>query len=301
MDNRNQKSHMLRTREEWLQVVETGLPSEERFSERNRAITARYARWYLDYPEQFKWAGMAAFASRQVGMAVVSAEMLLAPERLGAANPLLWLHRIASGMFMVRDLEEMRTGNNSIFHDIAWAHAAYLEGGLDEIEGNAVGRDRNQLLEGFRLIDRGVKTGGAGSEGEEALRLVWQGNLALLRHEQTEVLQPVFDRLSPGGCILASFGSELDFSGMFPSGPRCVASFPSFHGYLETIAGMRSIADAGHRWKWIESSVMPAWMEADRRMQADPALKRELISMASAEPGVLNRFAEFAGGLIPGG
>jgi len=289
---------MLRTKAEWLQVVESGLPPDERFSERNLAITARYARWYLDYPGQFKWAGMAAFASRQVGIAVVSAEMLLAPERLAAANPLLWLHRMASGMFMIRDLEEMRMGNNSIFHDIAWAHAAYLEGGLDEIEGNAVGTDRNQLLEGFRLIDRGVKTGGGFSEA--SLRLIWQGNMALLRHEQTEVLQPVFDRLSPGGRVLASFGSELDFSGRFPSDPRCVASFPSFHGYLETIAGMRSIADAGHRWKWIDSCVMPAWMEADRRMQEDPALKHELISMAAAEPGALRRIAEFTGGLVSG-
>jgi hypothetical protein len=291
---------MLRTREEWQLAVQEGMPPEERFSERNRAITARYARWYLDYPEKFKWAGMAAFASRQVGIAVVSSELLLAPERLGESNPLTWLHRMASGMFMVQDLEEMRAGNNRIFSDIAWAHAAYLAGGIEEIEGNAVGTDRDQLLEGFRLIDLGVKQAASCREGDEALRLVWQGNQALLRHEQTVVLQPVFDRLSPGGCVLASFGSELDFSGAFPSDPRCIASFSSFHGYMETLSGMRSIADAGHRWKWIELCVMPAWMEADRRMQMDPALRRKLISMASSEPGALQRIAEFTGSLMPG-
>lgn len=290
---------MLKTREEWLHAVESDLPSEDHFSERNRAITARYARWYLAHPDKLKWAGMAAFASRQVGLAIVSSEMMLAPERFGDANFLVQLHRMACGMFMISDLEEMRRGNNAIFHDIAWAHAAYLEGGLSEIEGNLSGQEGSLLLEGFRLIDRGVNIALSSPESDEAGKLVWEGNVTLLRHEQTAVLQPVFDRLSPGGRVLASFGSELDFSGLRPQDPACVASFSSFYGYLNAITGLKSVADADHRWQWVESSVVPAWMEADRRMLEDPSLQRELILMASSEPDMLQRLSSFAGRIIP--
>jgi hypothetical protein len=286
---------MLRTREEWQAAIKSGLPAENRFSERNRAITARYASWYLDHPDFFKWSGMAAYASRQVGIAIVSAEMMLAPERMGSANPFVWLHGVASGMFMVRDLVEIKSGNNRIFNDIAWAHAAYLEGGLDEVEGNAEGSDRGLLLEGFRMIDRGVKMPGS----DEASHLVWQGNMALLRHEQTVVLQPVFDSLSPGGKLLASFGSELDFSGGYPSDPRCVASFSAHCGYIETLAGMKSIACSADRWEWVESRVIPAWMESDRLMREEPARKRDLQSMASVEPGMLHRLSDLTARFLP--
>lgn len=269
------------------------LPSEEHFSERNREITSRYARWYLDHPVMFKWAGMAAFASRQVGIAIVSAEMLISPERLGEQNPLVGLHRMASGLLMRDDLDVIRTGNNSIFNDIAWAHEAYLGGGLQEIEENSAGSDLGLLLEGFRLIDRGLQALKSGGHDDEGEKLIWNGNILLLRHEQAVVLQPVFDRLSPGGRALASFGSELDFSGSFPADPHCSASFSGHFGYFETLAGIRSVADAVHRWEWVESRVVPAWMEADRRMMKDPSLKRELVSMASAEPGMLQRISGF--------
>jgi hypothetical protein len=290
---------MLRTKDEWLLSVEMALPPKERYTERNLAISARYAHWYLDHPEIFKWAGMAAFASRAAGTAIVLAEMMLAPERLGSWNPMVALHRLAAGQFMLSDLEEIRTGNNNIFRDIAWAHAAYVEGGLPEVDGCACGPDRELLLDGFSMIDRGLLLSGQHADDEEAERLVWAGNIALLRHEQLTVLQPVCDKLSPGGRILASFGSELDFTGEIPADPRCIASFSSYHGYLETLSGLKSVADSTHRWQWIEGCVVPAWMAADRCMTEGSAQRRQLEGIASGEMGLLQRAAIFTGVLLP--
>jgi len=292
---------MERKGSDWRSVVESGLPPEERWSERNRAITERYARWYLDHPRMFKWAGMAAFASRQVGLAVLAAELLDVPGRRGDANPLAGMHRMAASLFMREDLDVIRSGNNAIFRDIAWAHAAYLAGGLEEVAGHVAGEEGRELLEGFSLIDRGVLLYASGTADEEAEKLIWEGNIMLLRHEQTAVLQPVFDRLSPGGRILASLGSELDFSGTVFSDSRCVASFTTHCGYLETLSGMKSVADPEVRWDWVASRVIPSWMEADRRIGLDESLRRELISMASGEPGVLHRVSGFLGGALQGG
>jgi hypothetical protein len=291
---------MLRTKNEWLRYVESGLPPEERYSERNRAITARYASLYLAHPDMFKWAGMASFASRQVGVAIVMAEMLVAPERMGMENPLAGMHRLAAQQFMLQDLEEMRRGNNNIFRDIAWAHAAYIEGGLPEVENCAVGTDRGLLLEGFVLIDRGMGFLRQNDDTEVGARLIWEGNILLLRHEQTTVLQPIFDTLTPGGRIVASFGSELDFSCKLPSFPEFRTSFSSHYGYLETLAGLKSIADPLHRWQWVESCVVPAWMAADRAMREGTATMEQLLSMVAGEPGLLHQVSSFTGGLLPG-
>lgn len=289
---------MLYTKEEWLGLVESGLPPVDRYSERNRAITSRYARWYLDHQNVFKWAGMASFASRQVGVAIVVAEMLQAPQRSGNANLLAALHRFGAERLLLHDFEEIRKGNNNIFRDIAWAHAAFIHGGFPEVEANAEGSDRGLMLDGFDAIARGMARLTDDPGDPEGLRLVWEGNIALLRHEQLHILQPVFDLLSPGGRVLASFGSELDFSCTFPADRRCIASFPSHYGYVETLAGWKSIADADHRWQWVAANVIPAWMEADRGVASCRPRMEHVLAMSAGDPGFLHHVSAFTGRLL---
>src|SRR5690349_10814351 len=131
--------------EEWQQKAEEGLPPAADAIERNAEITARYVGWYLREPDLFKWAGMAAFASRQVGVAI-------------------GLDAVSAGLF--HDLEIIRVTNNLVYSDIAWAHLAYEHGGSSTIESaiklsaahaRAAGtpaKDYSLLQKGFALIDR---------------------------------------------------------------------------------------------------------------------------------------------------
>lgn len=285
---------MLRTREEWQQTAESVLPPRERYSDRNRMITARYAGWYLENPGILKWAGMAAFASRQVGLAILAAELMTVPERQnGDGNPLLALHRFGTERFMLADFEEIRNGNNNIYRDIAWAHAAYIGGGIAELEACAAEREDDLLVEGFGMIDRGRKLLRRDANDQEGERLIWEGNIFLLRHEQVDVLQPVFDRLSSGGRIIASFGSELDFSGDMLSDSRYRASFSSFHGYLETIAGLKSVASPSDRWQWVEQCVIPSWKAADRQMNRQWPGRNEMQKIAAGQQDIAQRLSAF--------
>lgn len=284
---------MSRTREEWRLAVESELPAPERYADRNRVITARYAGWYLEHPQIFKWAGMASFASRQVGLAILAAELMTAPERSEADALLLSLHRFGADWLLLADFEEIRQGNNNIYRDIAWAHAAYIDGGMEELSACASETDDAKLLAGFGLIDRGRELLRRDEHDGEGERLVWEGNLYLLRHEQIDVLQPVFDRLSPAGRIMASFGSELDFSGSLLPDSRCRASFSSFHGYFETLAGLKSVTNPTDRWQWVEKSVIPAWQSADRKMRLEWSGRSELVSMAAGSQGVVQRLSAF--------
>ncbi|NTW52921.1 MAG: hypothetical protein HGB22_10085, partial [Chlorobiaceae bacterium] len=152
----------------------------------------------------------------------------------------------------------------------------------------------------FSLIDRGMELLNRNVDDKVGAGLVWEGNIALLRHEQTAVLLPVFDMLTPGGRIVASFGSDLDFSCDLPADPKYQVSFSSHYGYLETLAGLKSIADPAHRWQWVEAKVVPAWMAADRDLREGTVGRGQLLSMVAGEPGLLHQISSFTGSLLPG-
>ena len=312
---------MSRLKEEWIEQLEAGLPPKERIVERNTAITAQYAAWYLQKPELFKWSGMAAFASKQVGIALAFSELMHAPDQIviqeetqdegfsfdpgklfrSALNTLFsvpsFMHSVAARQLFLSDLDEIRRGNNSIFEDIAWAHAAYLECGIAEIEKNC--GDGEYMLQGFRMIDAGSRLLNNEPKNEEARRMIWEGNVLLLRHEQIQTLQPVFDAISQQGRIVVSFGSELDFSGALPN---VKASFSSFSGYFETLSGIKSVTDRDHRWQWIEKDVLPAWEKVDCTFCEGSGLKKQLEAFAAGESAMIHQVKQYAANLfhLPG-
>src|SRR6266702_4258465 len=105
---------------DWQNRAQQGLPPPTAVLERNVAITAVYARLYLEHPAIFKWAGMAAFASHRVGMALVPYAFETVDEEVtGIADA----HGHPSGKEgLFQDLNLIRTVNNNIYNDIAWAH-----------------------------------------------------------------------------------------------------------------------------------------------------------------------------------
>lgn len=310
---------MLRSKDEWKAETESLLPPHEEIIQRNRAITSHYARLYVDHRDLFKWAGMAAFASSQVGVALAFAEMMLTPGRMmenrtpqktddlfegvgffiaEAAKTLFSLpftvYDVASRSILLNDLEEIRKGNNAIYNDIAWAHRAYLGGGLAEIEENISENEREFLLAGFCMIDQGRKLLVSDNDPEEAKTLIREGNVKLLRHEQINTLGPVFDAISPQGRVVVSFGSELNFGEAAPSGSVSRASFADHFGYFDTLTGNRSVTNPEHRWKWIEENVLPAWYAVDEGFSTWKGAARRFKSMAEGEPNMLQQVSYFA-------
>lgn len=310
---------MLRSKEEWKADAESRLPSHEEIIQRNRAITSHYARLYVEHHDIFKWAGMAAFASGQIGVALAFVEMMLTPGRMmekeafleqddlfggigdfftGALRTVFSLpfsvYDFAARNLLLNDLEEIRRGNNAIYEDIAWAHHAYLEGGLEEIGENISDSEREFLFSGFRMIDKGRVLLESDGDSEEAKVLIRNGNIKLLRHEQINTLGPVFDAISPQGRVVVSFGSELNFGEAAPSGCSPRASFADHFGYIETLTGTRSVTNAEHRWQWIEENVLPAWYAVDEGFFRWEGAKKRFRSLAEGEPNMLQQASHFA-------
>ncbi len=298
-------------KDEWRAALENKLPPESDIVVRNIAITAQYASWYLEKPHLFKWAGMAAFASRQVGFALVLFDLMHAPSLKQLSNerhpsgfqalmesllgsPVYFvslMHTFAAERMFMADFDAVRKGNNSIYSDIAWAHAAYLHEGIAGVEGNCGESDEEYMLRGFRSIDEGAKLLAVDSGSAVARELIREGNILLLRHEQINTLQPVFDAVSPAGKVMVSFGSELDFSCGNPEFLSRKASFAGFAGYFETLTGMRSITSTSDRWEWIQQEVLPAWEQTDLSCREGSVVHRSFASMAAGEGDFLRTAA----------
>ncbi len=302
------------TQAEWRSAIERHLPPPEHFCDRNRAITAAYAAWFLQEPWLFKWAGMAAFASDQVGIALATAEMLMAPHQAlwedGVPPPntaLLDLLRdlygrsVSLALFvpialhegataqLLEDLRVIKQANDAIFHDTGWAHLAYIHGGLAALESCLTSSDERPLLEAFRMLDEGAHRLCDPPTAAEGCALIDQAAVAMLRHEQMTILPPYMERLSDPGRRLASLGTWLDFEGV----PGMVGQ-PSFSGYfgpLAVLLGTRSIANTTDRWTWIEHDLLPRWFALSAAYRAGCPLDRRLVALAERRLTLLQRTA----------
>jgi hypothetical protein len=295
-------------------MLERKLPPRTSFVARNRAITALYARWYLQEPWLFQWAGMAAFASDQVGVALALVEMLNSPhgavaeaalpaqeknlldfglELYGRALGLallipLALHDTAARPLLLNDLELVKQGNDEIFADVGWAHLAYVTGGIKAIEANVCAGEQ-AVLEAFRMLDEGAHRLANPKDYEAGAELIRQGSVTLLRHEQMEVLPPYFERMSDLGRVLASVGAWLDFEGA--TGLMGQPWFGGHYGTLAIVSGGRSVTNADDRWEWIERDVLPKWARVSAAYGEHCAMHRRLLALADEAPTMLQQAA----------
>ncbi|WP_295990477.1 hypothetical protein, partial [Rugamonas sp.] len=121
---------------------------------RNRAINAAYARLWLFDP-RFQWAGLAAFASKQVGCGLLHAAATIRQIQHGTAvlreievDPIIWLASpsveataiVADGTLSVAQqqyryvYEKLALGNTTLFLDVFPLHAFYKKRGLAELK-----------------------------------------------------------------------------------------------------------------------------------------------------------------------
>ena len=243
---------------------------------RNMEISSRYAWLHELQPTCFKWAGMAAIASHH-------ARLVLFPFRLDAdRSGYVDLPRsLSRRRLLTEDAHRMREVNNAIYHDIFWVHLAYVaapDGMADLRRLLEPLREYAAVLSAFEFIDRGravLADEGAPEESRrEAADMICAGTLAILRHDQSAVVQPLFDHLSGTFARLVSMGSTTTFE---VRGLRQeVRYFTSFYAF--SLAGGLTVAVRTRtvpritrfddRWRWLEVSVVPRF----RRLDADQDL-----------------------------
>ena len=108
----------------WKALADGLLTNQSCVFHRNLEISSCYAWMYKLLPECFKWAGMAAFASYHVRLALLP--FRLDTDRTGYVDiPQSLERRPHPGGRLAEDVDTVRTTNNAIFDDIFWVHLAY--------------------------------------------------------------------------------------------------------------------------------------------------------------------------------
>jgi len=249
---------------DWRVFLETLLTPQPCVFHRNLEISAFYAALYLRHPGRYKWAAMAALASRHVRTALLPYH--LPADRGGFVSPEAEeqsLKRLHMG-----DLSLIRDTNNAIFRDIAWFHLAY------DVDSDRAKRLSLHLNDEMRsqlgLMEKAQQASQAGDDNL-AHSLTWQANIEILRHEQVDMVQPRFDQLSPGFARWLSLGATMSYqhSGENASRDR-LGSFYLFmlSRRLPLLLRSRSLprmTRLDHRWEWIENRLVGQFQAYEER------------------------------------
>jgi Protein of unknown function (DUF2515) len=105
----------------WKALADSLLTNQSCAFHRNLEISSRYAWIYKLLPAYLKWAGMAAFASHHVRLALFP--LRLDTDRTGYVDIAHSLAR--QKVLLIQDVNTIRETNNAIFDDIFWVHLAY--------------------------------------------------------------------------------------------------------------------------------------------------------------------------------
>lgn len=245
----------------YKELFQSKLPDESDVIDRNKTISSIYADLYLRHPDIFKWAGMAAFASNHIGIGLL-------PYRIKGFE-LLSISESCRSKGLVNDFNLLRHINNRIYEDIAWTHQAYLEGGISLLEDLLSTDDHYRtMLSAWVDLDTAVNDINLNSEIRSAS--IWAANAALLRHEQEQVVQPMFDRFGALFKRLLSLCATLDFTpNQVGTNFRYHSSF-MWYSYRRQFRLLREsyffpdLTRFNQRWTWLENKVVTNWIANEK-------------------------------------
>ncbi|MEM1448208.1 MAG: hypothetical protein AAGI22_03805 [Planctomycetota bacterium] len=268
--------------EDWRRAAEGLLSEQPCVFHRNGEISALYATLYQRNPGLFKWAGMAAFASHHVRVALFPLRIDADPSgRVDLPRTLQhWrgLH--------LPDVDLIRQTNNGIFDDVFWVHLAYggEAAGVERVRRAVRGRSEYvEILDAVEQLDAGRRAIERGSSGSSD---VWAANLKILRHEQRYLVQPRFERLTTSFARAFSLGASLSFRTERRFRPLHLHS--TFYGHAigrrlgRYVRALRlpDVTRFEDRWDWIESAIIPRYKDFERDHRDVDSRLDEIIERA---------------------
>lgn len=245
------------------------LPPEEQVIKRNRTITTYYAQLYQNEPQLYKWAGMAAFASFHIGE-----KMQMWNWENSGIKPISFTCG-KKNRTLEDDFQIIRIINNKIFSEIGWVHLAFCQMDFQSFQSLLLEKDRNQIIifafEKLNNAREQLKKEGLSIAINE---MIWEANTEILWHEQSEVVQPLFDQLSDlfsrAMTFFASFDYKINHHQTSWKTRSRFIFFMLFNGFSLVKKNwlIPEITTLQHRWHWISHDLLKRWkvVEANRKL-----------------------------------
>lgn len=190
---------------EAIVTVDGSLEGNDR--ERNRRINAAYARlWLAD--RRFQWAGLAAFASKQVGCGLLHSAETITKNRRQRERVQLSIAAALPGAELASGVEagteagaaymvgKLGFGNMHLFLDIYPLHRFFMERGWEEFN-TYLDKRQNRKYPVYWAVDRAtLPFGKPFKEIYEGFQNIAKGNLMksvelIAQHEQVNILQTI--------------------------------------------------------------------------------------------------------------
>ncbi len=258
------------------------LPSEDKVLKRNRAITTYYAQLYQMEPQLYKWAGMAAFASFHIGEKM----KMLDWDTLGI-KPLSAICK-SNHRLLEDDFQIIRIINDKIFADIGWIHLAFCQEDFSSFKALLLQNNGHQtIISAFEKLNTARGKLNRDGASESTNKLIWEANHDILWHEQSEVVQPLFDRLS------GLFSHAMTFCASFDYQVNCRITnwkthsrfiiFMFFKGFdmIKKTWLLPEVTNLQHRWHWISNDLLKTWKMAENRNRDISVKIKELAALSA--------------------
>lgn len=236
------------------------LPDESDVLGRNRTITTYYAQLYLNAPHLYKWAGMAAFASFHIG------------DKLELWN---WKESGTKSLSQTcnkqnktieDDFQVVRILNNIIFSEIGSALLMFQQLDYASFKAWQLAQGKHPIItSAFEKLNEARERLEKDGVSDEFNKLVWQANVDILWHEQSEVVQPFFDKLSDvfssAMTLFASFDYQVNHSSTDWNTASRFISFMVKSKLTSNVPGsiIPNVTELDQRWYWISKDLVRKW------------------------------------------
>lgn len=248
------------------------LPPEEQVLLRNRTITTYYAQLYLNEPQLYKWAGMAAFASFHIGEKLKVWDWEDSPIKSFSDTCQ------KKNKSLEDDFQVIRVINNRIFTEIGAMHLAFSQLEYSVFKSELLQTNKHKLIiNAFDTLNEARNSLKNEISTNKIDKLIWQANIDILWHEQYKVVQPLFDRLSYVFSGVMSFIASFDYRVNHKRTNWKLAS--RFITFMLS-KGLRimlknnfipNVTNLEQRWYWISKDLLKKWQKAenDRSLVAE--------------------------------
>lgn len=236
------------------------LPAEEQVIKRNRTITTYYAQLYQNQPMLYKWAGMAAFASFHIGKKMEIWDW----EKSGIKSFSVTCEK--KNLTVEDDFQIIRIINNRIFSEIGWIHLAFCQMDFQLFKSLLLEKGKHRIIiHAFEKLNDArerLKKEGASVAINE---IIWEANTEILWHEQSEVVQPLFNKLSGFFSSVMTFFASFDYKiNHHQTTWRTRSRFILFmlvNGFslIKKNGLLPEVTNLEQRWYWISNDILKKW------------------------------------------
>lgn len=236
------------------------LPAESDVIKRNGTITTYYAQLYKSEPVLYKWAGLAAFASFHIGEKLKmwnweSQEIKSFSETCTKKNKSI-----------EDDFQIIRILNNKIFLEIGSGLLAFSQLDFKTFKNQLVAKQKDEIiLNAFEKLNQARTKLDDKASKDKVDKLIWEANVEILWHEQSKVVQPLFDKLSFVFSGTMSFIASFDYQVNHKKTNWKLSSrfflFMIWKGFqiLLKNRALPDVTNLDQRWFWISSDILKKW------------------------------------------